>query len=57
MRDLRQVGRAESDAMRDLRGEQQAISEGIPPAEWTINRLADPYHFVELRNADSIGTE
>jgi hypothetical protein len=55
MRDLRQVGRAESDAMRDLRGEQQAISEEIPPAKRTIKRLADPYHFVEtFRNASPL---
>jgi len=29
MRDLRQVSRAESDAMRDLRGEESGISEAI----------------------------
>jgi hypothetical protein len=57
MRDLRQVGRAESDAMRDLRGEESRISKGIPPAEWAINRLADPNHFVEPKDADRIGTE
>jgi hypothetical protein len=51
MRDLRQVGRAESDAMRDLRTEQQGISEKIPPAKRTINRLADPYHFVDLKTS------
>jgi hypothetical protein len=55
MRHLRQVGRAESDAMRDLRGEQQEISERIPPAKRTINRLADPNHFVKLfRNASPL---
>ena len=57
MRDLRPVSRAESDSMRDLRGEESAISEGIPPAEWAINRLADPIHFVEPKDADCIGTE
>jgi hypothetical protein len=29
MRDLRQVGRAESDSMRDLRGEESGISKAI----------------------------
>jgi hypothetical protein len=57
MRDLRQVSRAESDSLRDLRGEESGISEGIPPAKRTINRLADSYHFVEPKDADRIGTE
>jgi hypothetical protein len=57
MRDLRQVSRSKSDAMRDLRGEKSRISEAISPAKRTINRLADSYHFVELKDADRIGTE
>jgi hypothetical protein len=57
MRDLRQIGRAESDAMRDLRGEESGISEAISPAKRTIKRLADSYHFVEPKDADRIGTE